>query len=89
MVYTFAVDFKVKMRTLHWTTVNPDDAKKTIWGGIDDSKIEFDTKDLESKFCWKQVESSKPKEAAKSVKKKNQTVRVLEIRRAYNIEVCL
>ena len=71
------------MRTLHWTTVNPDDAEKTIWGEVDDSAIEFDAKELESKFCWKQIESAKPKESALE----SETVRVLEARRSYNIEV--
>lgn len=76
------------MRTLHWTTVNPVEADSTIWGEVDDSAIEFDAKELESKFCWKQIESAKPKERADAIKKKkSETVRVLETRRSYNIEV--
>lgn len=77
-----------KMRNLHWTTVNPFDVDKTIWNGIDDDKIKLDIKDLESKFCWKVIES-KNKDTTPKEKPKNDTVRVLDPKRAYNIEIFL
>ncbi len=48
---------KNKMKNLLWTKVNPFDVSKTIWNGIDDETIQFDANDLESKFCWKIIES--------------------------------
>jgi len=81
-----------KMRNLHWTTVNPFDVEKTIWNKIDDGKIAIDVAELETKFCWKQIaEKSNTAAAAKSTpeKPKNDTVRVLDTRRAYNIEIFL
>eukprot|EP01084_Bolivina_argentea_P067460 122841_1 len=82
---------KNKMKNLHWTKVNPFDVSKTIWNNIDDESIQFNAKELESKFCWKTIESKqndkKPKK--EKDKSKNEIVRVLDTRRAYNIEIFL
>ena len=82
---------KNKMRNLHWTKVNPFDVADTIWSKVDDSAMKLDVEDLESKFCWKQIESAnKGKESIKNEKqKKNEIVRVLDTRRSYNIEIFL
>jgi len=50
----------------------------------------MDINELESRFCWKQIDrADKPQNGKKEEKPKNDTVRVLDTRRAYNIEIFL
>ena len=76
---------KASMRNLHWTKVSPYDVEQTIWNDIDEATVKFNKKELETKFCWKQIEKSE--NDTKPEKPKNETVRVLDTRRSYNIEV--
>eukprot|EP01083_Nonionella_stella_P043405 117082_1 len=82
-----------KMRNLHWTTVNPFDVKKTIWKHIDEQDLKLDIESLESKFCWKRIETKAKaqtnEEKNKKKRVKPEIVRVLDTRRAYNIEIFL
>lgn len=82
-----------KMKQLHWICVNPFDVKLTIWSTINDSKIKFDARDLESKFCWKQQTSNSQSNNEQKVEqkrsKKKEVVRVLDTRRSYNVEIFL
>ena len=73
------------MRNLHWTKVSPFDVEQTIWNEVDESTVSFNIVELETKFCWKRIEKSE--DEAKPEKPKNETVRVLDTRRSYNIEV--
>merc|ERR1712228_194371 len=80
-----------KMKNLHWTKVNPFDVDKTIWNKIDDESINMNHKQLEQRFCWKEITkkdkggNSKQNKSSKS----NEIVRVLDTRRSYNIEIFL
>eukprot|EP01084_Bolivina_argentea_P034137 63181_1 len=78
---------KNKMRNIHWTTVNPFDVEKTIWNEIDDENIICNVDELEAKFCWKQIQRKQPVNIV--AKPQKNVIRILDSRRAYNVEIFL
>ncbi|ETO35247.1 hypothetical protein RFI_01816 [Reticulomyxa filosa] len=79
----------VKMRNLHWTPLNPFDVDKTIWKDINDEAVKLDASDLESNFCWKEIERKTPEKTPTSSPEEAEKVTVLDSKRGYNVEIFL
>jgi len=75
------------MKNLHWNPVNPWDVQQTIWSNVSDDNVKFDTKQFESLFCWKEIEIKTPEKTENN--DKPDSVRVLDSKRSYNVEIFL
>ncbi|ETO24056.1 protein diaphanous like protein [Reticulomyxa filosa] len=77
------------MKNLHWSTVNPFDVEKTVWKTVNEDSVMISAKELEDKFCWKEIESKSNEETKAVEVKQPETVSVLDPKRSYNVEIFL
>ncbi|ETO13695.1 hypothetical protein RFI_23673 [Reticulomyxa filosa] len=80
----------VKMRQLHWTKVNPKEVKGTIWEEVDDNSTNINIQELETMFQITEAKAN-PSSSANglSKKKKDDTIHLLDSKRAYNVDIGL